>query len=97
MAWTTKSPILENHWVPWGCRAHLGSVKELLNKEQIGNSEPFPMTNLPAYLIDSEQIGISEQFCNNPYYHNEDQNKSNTRPRSEPCIGFVDKRIFAYV
>ena len=27
MAWTTKSPILENHWVPWGCRAHLGSVK----------------------------------------------------------------------
>ena len=55
------------------------------------------MTNLPVYLIDSEQIGISEQFCNNPYYHNEDQNYSNTRPRSEPCIGFVDKRIFAYV
>ena len=27
MAWTTKSPILENHWVPWGCMAHLGSVK----------------------------------------------------------------------
>ena len=73
------------------------SFKELLNKEQIGNSEPFPMTNLPVYLIDSEQIGISEQFCNNPYYHNEDQNYSNTRPRSEPCIGFVDKRIFAYV
>ena len=37
--------------------------KELLNKEQIGNSEPFPVTNLPVYLIDSEQIGISEQFC----------------------------------
>ena len=37
--------------------------KELLNKEQIGNSEPFPVTNLPVYLINSEQIGISEQFC----------------------------------
>ena len=38
-------------------------IKELLNKEQIGNSEPFPVTNLPVYLINSEQIGISEQFC----------------------------------
>ena len=37
--------------------------KELLNKEQIGNSEPFPVTNLPVYLINSKQIGISEQFC----------------------------------
>jgi hypothetical protein len=37
--------------------------KELLNKEQIGNSEPFTVTNLPVYLINSEQIGISEQFC----------------------------------
>ena len=37
--------------------------KEVLNKEQIGNSEPFPVTNLPVYLINSEQIGISEQFC----------------------------------
>ena len=36
--------------------------KERLNKEQIGNSEPFPVTNLLVYLIDSEQIGISEQF-----------------------------------
>ena len=27
MAWTTKSPIRGNRWVPWGCRAHLGSVK----------------------------------------------------------------------
>ena len=26
-------------------------IKELLNiKEQIGNSEPFPVTNLPVYL-----------------------------------------------
>jgi hypothetical protein len=27
MAWTTKSPIRENHWVPLGCRPLLGSVK----------------------------------------------------------------------
>ena len=32
MAWTTKSPILENHWVPWGCMAHLGSVKFKVSK-----------------------------------------------------------------
>ena len=32
MAWTTKSPILENHWVPWGCMAHLGSVKYIFDK-----------------------------------------------------------------
>ena len=29
-AWTTKSPIQGNHWVPWGCRAHLGYVKGLV-------------------------------------------------------------------
>ncbi len=34
----------------------------MLNEEQIGNSEPFPVTNLPVYLINSEQIGISEPF-----------------------------------
>ena len=45
--------------------------KERLNKEQIGNSEPFPVTNLSVYLINSEEIGISEQFCDDqkvPYY-----------------------------
>ena len=36
--------------------------KELLNKEQIANSEPFSVTNLLVYLKNSEQIGISEQF-----------------------------------
>ena len=36
----------------------------MLNKEQIGNSESFTVINLPVYLINSEQIGISEQFCN---------------------------------
>ena len=47
-----------------------GTVK-LGFKEQLGNSEPFPMTNMPAHLINSEQIGFSEQFCDNqkvPYY-----------------------------
>ena len=33
MAWTTKSPIRENHWVPWGCRALLGSVKLYFNEK----------------------------------------------------------------
>ena len=36
---------------------------ELLNKEQIGNSDTFPVTDLPVYLMNSEQIGMSEQFC----------------------------------
>ena len=31
MAWTTKSPIVENHWVPWGCMAHLGSVNMMMH------------------------------------------------------------------
>ena len=44
------------------CTVKLG-FKERLNKEQLGNSEPFSVTNLPVYLINSEQIAISEQFC----------------------------------
>ena len=31
MAWTTKSPIWGNHWVPLGCRALLGSVNSFSN------------------------------------------------------------------
>ena len=49
------------HSLPNNYTVKLG-FKELLNKEQIGNSEPFSVTNLPVYLINSEQIGISEQF-----------------------------------
>ena len=30
MARTTKSPIRRNHWVPLGCRGHLGSVKQCI-------------------------------------------------------------------
>ena len=33
--------------------------KERLNKEQISNSEPFTVTNLPVYFINSEQPGVS--------------------------------------
>ena len=54
----------------FACTVKLG-FKELLNKEQLGNSEPFSVTNMPVYLINSEQIGISEQFCDGqkvPYY-----------------------------
>ena len=37
--------------------------KERLNKEQLCNSEPFPLINMPVHFINSEQIGISEQLC----------------------------------
>ena len=46
--------------------------KERLNKEQLGNSKPFPVTNMPVRLKKSEQIGFGEQFCDGqkvPYYH----------------------------
>ena len=39
--------------------------KELLNKEQLGNSEPFPMTNMPVHLINSEQLCDNQKV---PYY-----------------------------
>ena len=45
--------------------------KERLIKEQLGNSEPFPVTIIPVHLMNSEQIGISEQLCDDqkvPYY-----------------------------
>ena len=32
--------------------------KERLNKEQLGNSEPFLVTNMPVNLTNNEQIGI---------------------------------------
>ena len=44
--------------------------KEWLNEEQLGNSEPFSVTNLPVHLINSEQIGNSEQqLCDEPKVH----------------------------
>ena len=56
MMFSWKLSIINKNTVKLG-------IKELFNKEQIGNSEPFSVTNLPVYLINSEQIGISEQFC----------------------------------
>ena len=53
----------------WGT-VKLG-FKEWLHTEQLCNSEPFPVTNKPVNLINSEQIGISEQFFDDqkvPYY-----------------------------
>ena len=35
----------------------------ILDSKQPGNSEPSPMTNLPVYFINSELLGVSEQFC----------------------------------
>ena len=37
--------------------------KERFEKEQIGIKEPFLVNNLLVYLINREQISISEQFC----------------------------------
>ena len=45
--------------------------KERLDKEKLGNSEPFSMTNMLVHLINSEQSGFSEQLCDDqkvPYY-----------------------------
>ena len=45
--------------------------KERLDKEQLSNSEPFPMTNMLVHLKIVKRIGFSEQLCDNkkvPYY-----------------------------
>ena len=69
MWWELFFKNIPNNWPIWadGPNEVFLTVKlvfkELLNKEQIDNSEPFLVTNLPVYLIDSEQIGSSEQLC----------------------------------
>ena len=35
--------------------------KERLDKEQLGDSEICPITNMPVHLINSEQIGFRER------------------------------------
>ena len=35
-----------------------------LDSEQLGNIEPFAVTNLAVYFTNSEQSGFNEQFCN---------------------------------
>ena len=51
----------------WNIRSIISMIKlgikerlKLLNKKQLGNSKPFPVTNMPVYIMNSEQIGISE-------------------------------------
>ena len=34
-------------------------------KKQLGNSEPFPVTNMLVHLINREQIGFGEQLWDN--------------------------------
>ena len=36
--------------------------KKLLDKVQLGNSEPFPVINMPVHLMNSEKIDFSEQI-----------------------------------
>ena len=50
MAWTTKSPIRGNHWVPSGCRAHLGSVKVVF-----GRKKHSPRKNPPSTFMDFQK------------------------------------------
>ena len=45
IARTTKSPIRRNHWVPLGCRGHLGSVKSLLNPKWILNNQSYAIVH----------------------------------------------------
>ena len=54
--------IILSSKIPYAYTVKLGN-KERLNKEHLGNSEPFLVTNMPVYFINSEQIGISEKFC----------------------------------
>ena len=37
--------------------------KKRLDKQQLDNDEPFPVTNMPVHLIISKQSGCSEQLC----------------------------------
>ena len=39
--------------------------KEQLNEEQLGNIEPFPVTNMPVHLINSEKLCDDQKV---PYY-----------------------------
>ena len=60
--WFQKQLVPLDNWSQKFVSTVKLGFKELLKKEQIGNSEPFFATNLPVYLINIEQIGISEQF-----------------------------------
>ena len=49
MAWTTKSSIWGNHWVPLGCRALLGSVNKLF-LWQVPQNIFLPFENQPEHF-----------------------------------------------
>ena len=49
-------------YAQYHCTVKLG-VKERQGKEQLGNFEPYPLTDMTVHLINSEQIGFSEQLC----------------------------------
>ena len=50
MARTTKSPIRRNHWVPLGCRGHLGSVKGI---------KPSKMVRFEVFKTPDDSIYIA--------------------------------------
>ena len=37
--------------------------------KKLGNSEPFPVTNMLVYWTNSQQIGFSEQLCDEQKVH----------------------------
>jgi hypothetical protein len=40
MAWTTKSPIQGNHWVPLGCRVLLGYITSVVYPKRAQSAIP---------------------------------------------------------
>ena len=50
MARTTKSPIRRNHWVPLGCRGHLGSLNVYIFKKSFLMSFFLDFQKLPGFL-----------------------------------------------
>ena len=59
MAWTTKSPIRGNHWIPIGCKALLGSVKKVFffkKKSDLSLGRESSKVFLSQYLINVRTI-----------------------------------------
>ena len=59
--WANWEDRSNKSWGIFGCTTIKLGFKERLKQEQVGNSEQFPVTNMPAHLINSEKIGFSEQ------------------------------------
>ena len=56
MAWTTKSSIRGNHWVPLGCRALLSSVKTYVSANN------YFVRVLSLHLNKGKFVKLTEQF-----------------------------------